>query len=330
MGCARIGGLFEGHSRLESVALLRRALDSGITFFDTADMYTQGASEALVGEAFEHLRDRVIIATKVGYRVPEKLRFLSRVKPALRPLVARLKLRSAGLPTALRTAPANQDFSATYLATAVEASLRRLRTDYIDIYQLHDPPRDVLAQGEFVPTLERLRAQGKIRQWGVAGQDPSDATCAVRLPGLSSMQIALSALEQAALTTALPVAGRAGLGIIARQVFASGLLTRDVRSVVASNLDPDAATAERKRMQLEQYAELAQQSGRTRVELALQFALSQRDVSVVLVGFSRLDQLSEALRAYDKPPLRGEERQRLTPSPHAGPQRASAGWAEAT
>src|SRR6478609_11815157 len=92
-GCARIGGVFEGLGRRETVALLRQALDAGITFYDTADMYTQGASEALVGEAFAGHRHEVIVATKFGYVIPTQRRLVNRLKPLLRPLAARLRGR---------------------------------------------------------------------------------------------------------------------------------------------------------------------------------------------------------------------------------------------
>src|SRR5260370_3491910 len=85
-GCARIGGVFQDSSRTEIVALLRRALGEGITFFDTADMYAQGESERLVGEAFRNDRDRVVIASKFGYRLPAQKQLINQVKPLLQPL----------------------------------------------------------------------------------------------------------------------------------------------------------------------------------------------------------------------------------------------------
>src|SRR5215475_7699449 len=91
-GCARIGGVFHGSSRSDVLKLLRRAADSGLTFFDTADMYTQGESERLVGEAFERDRQRVVIATKFGYVLPTQKRLGARIKPLLKPVVTRLGL----------------------------------------------------------------------------------------------------------------------------------------------------------------------------------------------------------------------------------------------
>src|SRR5438105_7956439 len=88
-GCARIGGVFQGGSRSELIALLRRAFDEGINFFDTADMYTQGESERLVGDALRGVRERVIIATKGGYVLPAQKQLISRIKPLLKPVIAR-------------------------------------------------------------------------------------------------------------------------------------------------------------------------------------------------------------------------------------------------
>src|SRR3954453_14648678 len=83
-GCARIGGVFEGASRGQSIALLQRALDVGITFFDTADMYSQGESERLVGAALAGRRSRAVIATKFGYVLPAQKQLVQRIKPMLR------------------------------------------------------------------------------------------------------------------------------------------------------------------------------------------------------------------------------------------------------
>src|SRR5260370_14415479 len=147
------------------VDLLRRAYDEGITFFDTADMYTQGESERLVGEAFHHQRDRVVIATKFGYRLPAQKRFINRLKPLAKPFIARLGLKPRQVHRGLRGTVSQQDFSTAYIIRAVEASLRRLKADYIDIYQLHHPPSDGLRRSEFVALPESLRRQSKGRYW---------------------------------------------------------------------------------------------------------------------------------------------------------------------
>jgi aryl-alcohol dehydrogenase-like predicted oxidoreductase len=311
-GCARIGGVFQGSSRHELLTLLRRSFDRGITLFDTADMYTQGESERLVGDAFHGHRHRVVIASKFGYCLPTQKRLVSVVKPLLRPALARLGIKRRKF---VRSAGGRmpQDFSRAHITEAIEASLRRLRTDYIDIYQLHDPPMEVLRQGEFVEALEDLKQQGKIRCWGVAGQEPDDAIAALRYaPRLGAVQVGLNVLDQAALDAAIPEAAERGVAVIARQVFASGLLTRRVDQLQIDSLDPEADVALRTRERLLAYAAIADRCGRGHAELAMRFALARDDVSVVLLGISRSDQLSAALDALDTPSLSDEERVLLT------------------
>src|SRR5260221_14628991 len=117
-----------------------------MNFFDTADMYSQGESEMLLGRAFRRQRPQVIIASKAGYCLPAQRRVIARLKPFVRPLIKLLGIKRHRLPVAVRGSLA-QDFSPTYLRRAVEGSLRRLRTDYLDLLQLHSPPADVVARG---------------------------------------------------------------------------------------------------------------------------------------------------------------------------------------
>src|SRR5438132_943580 len=92
VGCARIGGIFQ-KDPAAFVELLQRAVAEGINFFDTADMYSQGESEELLGRALRGQRDRVVIATKGGYVLPAQRRLLGRIKPLVRPLIRWLKIR---------------------------------------------------------------------------------------------------------------------------------------------------------------------------------------------------------------------------------------------
>jgi aryl-alcohol dehydrogenase-like predicted oxidoreductase len=310
-GCTRIGGLFQGSSRSEMVDLLRRAMAAGITFFDTADMYTQGESERLVGEAARSNRDRVVIATKFGYRLPKQKQLITRVKPLLRPLVSRLGLRAHQVHIGLRGAVSQQDFSPAHVVRAAEASLRRLNTDYIDLYQLHDPPIDVVRAGEFIDALELLRQQGKIRHWGVSCQHAEDALECFAHPSLTSIQVGLSVLEQDALGAAIPGAVERGIAVVARQVFASGLLTRRLEALKLDDLDSDPQAAQRKYQELTAYALIAERCGRNRAEMALKFALARQEVSVVLLGISQTSQLEAGLKALEAAKLSAEEEQLL-------------------
>jgi aryl-alcohol dehydrogenase-like predicted oxidoreductase len=317
-GCARIGGVFQSSSRAEILNLVRQAFDAGITLFDTADMYTQGESERLLGQAFGRDRQRVVIATKFGYRLPSQKQLGARLKPLLRPLVARLGLKARQIPASFRGAVSHQDFSPEYIMRAVEASLRRLRTDYIDLYQLHSPALEVLQRGDFVEPLERLCQQGKIRYWGVACETPDDVAACLGYASLASIQVGFSALEQAALDSAIPRAAERGVGIIARQVYASGLLTRPIDSFAGEQIDPDPGVAEHKRAQLAAYAWIAERSRRSRAELALKFALGRSEGAVVLLGMSRQGHLDETLRALLAPDLTEHECELLVASRRPG------------
>src|SRR5215470_4151398 len=98
-GGSRIGGVFaDKNSSKEALTVLHKALDSGITFYDTADMYSQGESESLIGTAFRGQRQQVILATKAGYCLPARRNMLKRIKPLVRPIVQALGLKRAHLP----------------------------------------------------------------------------------------------------------------------------------------------------------------------------------------------------------------------------------------
>jgi aryl-alcohol dehydrogenase-like predicted oxidoreductase len=283
-GCARIGGVFEGSSKVHLLRLLRQSFDAGVTFYDTADLYSQGGSERLLGEAFRTDRGRVVIATKVGYLIPAQKRLVSRIKPMLKPILTRMGLKRQRLPGGILGEVSAQDFSATYITKSVEGSLARLKTDYIDVYQLHSPPREVLERGDFVAPLERLKQQGKIRYWGVACERVDDALVCIGIPGLSSIQISLSLLHPDALEAAIPRAAATGIAVIARQVFASGLLTRP----------PSTA-------QIEELDQVARECGTTLPQHALSYVFAQSGVSVALLGMHRATHLAEALRYLELP-----------------------------
>ncbi|HEX6242087.1 MAG TPA: aldo/keto reductase, partial [Polyangiales bacterium] len=165
LGCARIGGIFQRDPGA-FVALLERAREQGINFFDTADIYSQGESEKLVGRAFRRRRDQVIIASKVGYCLPTQRLLIARIKPLVRPLIRLLRIKRENLPSAVR-GELSQDFSPAYIRKAVEASLRRLRTDYLDLLQLHSVPAEVVRRGDWLAALEGLKRAGKIRHYGI-------------------------------------------------------------------------------------------------------------------------------------------------------------------
>ncbi len=225
LGCARIGGAFSGSTREEESALLRKAFEYGINVFDTADIYGQGESERLIGGAFKNSRSDVVIISKVGYRLPRRKSIVQRAKPFLKPIARRLGVARHHVPSAISGGFAGQRFDCDAIVSAVEASLRRLRTDYLDVLLIHSPPIEVITSGVLDHTADVLCRRGQVRWFGVSCQTASDAIAALESDAVSCIEVELSLLHPEAISSALPAAAKAGKGVIARQCFASGLLT---------------------------------------------------------------------------------------------------------
>jgi aryl-alcohol dehydrogenase-like predicted oxidoreductase len=295
LGCARIGGIFQSGSA-GFLDLLSFAFDNGITFFDTADMYSQGESEALIGKALRGKRDRIVIASKAGYKLPTQRRLAGKLKPLLRPVIQLLKIRRDRLPSGSRGTLA-QDFSPKYLRRAVEGSLKRLRTDYLDILQLHSPPEEVIERGDWASGLEELRRTGKVRYYGIAAESLGAALAALRIPGVSSIQFTLSLLEQQAAAELFPQAAAQGIGGIARECLGNGLLAKPADQIdLKANCSSLEQEAQRVR-QLDELRRLAQDSGRSVLQNAVAYPLSVTGVSVTLLGARTVAQLSGLLDA---------------------------------
>jgi len=310
LGCARIGGIFQ-RDAASFLTLLSSARDAGINFFDTADMYSQGESESLIGRAFRGLRHRVIIASKAGYKLPGQRRLAARLKPFLRPIIQFLGIRRDRLPSAVRGS-IEQDFSPAYLERAVEASLRRLRTDYIDLLQLHSPPTEIVERGEWQAALEKLKHAGKIRYYGVSCDALDAGLAALRYPGVSSIQFPFNLLEQAPLERLLPEMHARHVAGIARECLANGLLVKPASEVDLKKFCHSPEQEKEREQKLTEYREAAATAGHSLASHALDFVTRQSGVSVTLIGVSSLQQLksllaqTEGARAAGRPeqPLR--------------------------
>jgi aryl-alcohol dehydrogenase-like predicted oxidoreductase len=303
-GGSRIGGFFaDNHSSKEALNVLRKSLDSGITFYDTADMYSQGESESLIGTAFRGRREQVILATKGGYCLPARRNIMKRIKPLVRPIVKALGLKRTRLPSGI-SGTLSQDFSPSHLTKAVETSLKRLQTDYVDLYQLHSPRAPFLqsdAFGEALETLEKLKEQGKLRFYGIATEVPEDAPFCLSAPGISSIQLGFGLLDLEAFDQGtLTAAGARGLGIIARGCFAGGLLKDglDESQLKAATLKWQRILALRS---------LSKSRGRSLLDIALQFCRGTPAVSVTLLGMHVESHLRDNLRYVQASPLNAEE-----------------------
>jgi len=302
-GGSRIGGIFaDKNSSKEALNVLRNALDSGITFYDTADMYAQGESESLIGTAFRGRREQVILATKGGYCLPARRKMIKRIKPLVRPIVQALGLKQTKLPSGI-SGTLSQDFSPLYLTKALETSLKRLQTDYVDLYQLHSPRAPFLqsdAFGEALETLEKLKGQGKLRFYGVATEVPEDAPFCLSAP-ISSVQLGFGLLDLEALDQGtLAAAGARGLGVIARGCFGGGLMKDSLDETQLKAATP-------KWQHILGLRSFSKNSGRSLMDIALQFCRGTPAVSVTLLGMRVEDHLRENLRYVQASPLNAQE-----------------------
>ena len=302
LGCARIGGIFKREPE-EFVRLLSAALDAGISFFDTADIYCQGESDRLIGRAFKKRRDRVVIASKAGYVLPSQRRLAARLKPFVRPAIRLLGLSRQHLPASVRGSLA-QDFSPAHLRRAVEGSLGRLGTDYLDLLQLHSPPADVVERGDWIVTLDALKAEGKIRYYGVSCDSVEAALAALRHPGVSGLQVSISLLERDAVQL-LEAVREQGIGLIARECLANGLLVKEVPPSEIRGYCQSDEEAAAKAIQIAKYRNAANEAGCTLTQLALRYVSTLDGVSVTLIGVSSLAQLNallaNGLPSHDSP-----------------------------
>ena len=279
----------------EGVRLLRQAYDSGITLFDTADIYGNGLGETILARAFKDEREKIIIATKFGYDFYQHERSGHKELP--------------------------QDFSPSFVRFAVDQSLRRLETDYIDLYQLHNPRIEAIEQDELFAVLEDLKNEGKIRYYGVAlGPDigwEKEGMVAMQKRRVPSLQIIYSILEQDPARKFFPVAKELGIGLLSRVPHASGLLDGTYRPGMV--FSPTDHRSHRKQEWLEtslgKVAKLdfiyGQDSGRTISQAAMQFVLAQPTIASVLPNIVNEEQLREFVEAVDKPPLTNDEVARI-------------------
>ena len=306
LGCAKLSGsVSKSVSSKEAIQLLHGAFDQGINFFDTADSYGGGKSEELLGEAFHDRRDQVIFASKAGYRVSAAAGWALRIKPLLKPLISSMGWMKRAVRQA-RSTQKPQDFSPEYLTQAIEGSLKRLQTDYLDLFQLHNPPLTVIEQDEVFDVLGRLKEQGKIRFYGISCRSIDEAAPSMRWADVSTIQIPVSLVEQRAIGDVFPQAEQRGVGIIARQPLASGFLARSAEDVEIDLTTIDEHQAEQQLAAARTYQFLSNGS-RTLAEAALRFVLQQEEVAVTLVGTSNPHHLQSNLAVLNTSPLTEEE-----------------------
>jgi aryl-alcohol dehydrogenase-like predicted oxidoreductase len=305
MGCWAIGGPFHnsggpsGWGEVdddESVRTVHRALELGIDFFDTADVYGAGRSERVLARALAGRRDRVVIATKWGYRYDEDTKFCEGVgdDPA-------------------------------YLREAVTASLRRLGTDYIDLYQLHIGDLAIDRAADLLGVLEELVEEGKIRWYGWSTDDPARAD-AWGSEGWHCTAIQHDfSLMHGARPEVLEAAERHGLASVDRGPLAMGLLTGkyradtevgpdDVRSGTAPwmVLFKDGRPAPEYLARLDAVREVLTSGGRTLAQGALGWLWAVSDATVPIPGCRTVAQVEDNAGALEHGPLTEAQLKEIT------------------
>lgn len=221
LGLSRIGSIQSPISPREATLLIRNAFELGINFFDTANVYGQGDSERILGSALRSQRSQIVIATKAGLLLSSKVRIASYFKPVLRPLFQRRRNPPAtetSSPAATSSARGPQNFSSDHILQSIEASLRRLRTDYIDLFMLHSPPVSGLDLDALAAALQSAKRAGKIRAIGVSSRTLEDAPFWLNWPGVDAIQVSLNTRGAAPLSF-LDVVSANRVSIIGREVL---------------------------------------------------------------------------------------------------------------
>lgn len=292
MGCWAIGGqdggdLPSGYGSVddeESIRAIHRALERGVTLFDTAAVYGCGHSERILGQALGKQRQNVIIATKFGAQFDE----------------------------ATRRVTGGFDPSPTYIRQSCEASLRRLQTDYIDLYQFHENHYDLERALEVREILEQLVAEGKIRFYGWSTDDPERARMFAQGPHCTAIQHNLNILADK--PEMLAVCEENDLASINRGPLAMGLLTgkytsrdhfgqQDIRS---SQFSWNPFNNERfpgLLQQLEKVRDILTSNGRTLAQGALAWIWARSERTIPIPGFKTVEQVEENVGAMNFGPL---------------------------
>ena len=278
----------------EAVALMHKAFDYGITLFDAADTYGNGLSEELIAKAFPKQRDEIVIATKVGYD-----------------FVHHGEARGRGQ----REIP--QDFSPEAIVRATDAALKRLKTDHVDLLQLHNIRMEQVYDDALWTTLQKLRAAGKIRYYGIAlgpaiGWLYEGVSC-IRERNITSLQHIYNMLEQhpgRAMHDAATEAGKDTMFLI-RVTHSSGML--EGKYTPDTVFPPTDHRSHRPRSWLLNGIKkidklrFLENSERTLGQAALQWLLADDRVASTLPNIYNEEQLVEFAKAPDSPPLTADD-----------------------
>lgn len=269
MGGNRIGD--PGADPAQWPPLVRRALELGVNMFDTSGSYNQGRSEAVLGEVTAQWPRTTYIATK------------------------------GGVPVETNDYP-NREFSARTILTEVEHSLRRLRREAIDMYMLHSPTVQQLETQDWADAVARLKAEGKVRYFGISTSDHTSGIWAIR-HGADLLQIEYDMLDPRAEDALLPLAQQRDTGIMVRMPLARGLLTGKfpVGQPIPADQQWRRPSGNQLQLRLRRVEQLRflEREGQTLGQAAIRFVLRHPGVDCAIPGARTIDQLEANAAAAD-------------------------------
>ncbi len=282
-GAWAIGGNAYGPTEDEnSLKALSFAFDQGINFFDTADIYGNGRSEKLIGETFRESSKRlqIFLATKVGWDFYH--------------------------------GATERNFSPDYIRFACGESLKRLKTDYLDLYQLHNPKLDQIKDGKIFDTLKSLKKEGKILHYGTSIHTMEEGKAVVQNGKSESIQVVFNLIEQRPVDELFPLADQQKIGIIAREPLACGLLTgKYTQESKFHKMDHRNGWShdklERDFEKVDQICNAFNSKRGLLKQAAIEFVLSFESVSVVIPGVKTVQQVKDHLNAVENPVLTEKE-----------------------
>lgn len=279
----------------EAIRMLKRAYDVGINFYDTGDIYGKGKSEKLIGMAFKGIRNEIIYSTKWGYDMYNAEQIGHNELP--------------------------QKQNIEFLHYALDKSLERLQTDYIDVYSLHNPKMEVITNKELFKELDTLVTKGKIRSHGVA-LGPAigwkeEGLYAIRDHNITCLQTVYNILEQDPGNALLKAGKEKNVGIMARVPDASGVLTGKVNENTIFSKNDHRSVRKKEWIsealkKVENMRTISDKKGWNITELAIKFILSHEQVSVVLPTMISLEEIDKFSRISDGKYLDLHEMQQIS------------------
>ena len=278
-----------------SVRLLRRAFEKGINYFDTADTYGSGLGETILAEAFGGMRDEVVISTKIGY---DFYNHTQRRGQQERP----------------------QDWSEDFIRFALEQSLRRLGSDYVDFLQLHNTKMDAIEDDALFELMEEFKREGKIRAYGIALGPKigwlEEGVKAMRERDLAGVQMIYNLLEQDPGRALIEAARETETSLIVRVPHSSGML--EGRYTEETTFAKNDHRRHRPKewlldglKKVDQLSFLTESGERTLGQAALKFVLASPEIVSTLPNIYDEEQLDEFAAAPDTPDLTDDELARV-------------------